>query len=79
MEALREEDAFRRVVTIGLDLTDLTRAGLIDGVVKLILSHPIQLIAKATVQAMAQAIDGSWRETPAEILLPFDVHTPENV
>jgi LacI family transcriptional regulator len=79
MEALREEDSFRRVETIGHELTDLTRAGLIDGVVKLILSHPIKLIAQAVVDAMAQAIEGSRRETASQIFLPFDVYTPENV
>jgi LacI family transcriptional regulator len=79
MEALREENAFGRIVTISHELTDLTRAGLIDGVVKLILSHPLKLIAAAAVDAMAQAIDGGRGPSPAEILLPFDVYTPENV
>jgi LacI family transcriptional regulator len=79
MEALREEAASDRVVTIGLDLTEPTRAGLIDGVVKLILSHPLERIAQAAVEAMAQAGDGGRRGAPAEIYLPFDVYTPENV
>jgi LacI family transcriptional regulator len=35
MSALREDDAFRRIVAVGHELTPKTREGLIDGVLKL--------------------------------------------
>lgn len=79
MRALRDEGAFRRVATIALDLTEETRSGLIDGVVRVVLSHPLRPLAEATVGAMTRAL-GRGRHDPAprQILLPFDVHTPEN-
>ena len=42
IRALREECASERMFTVGLDLTAETRSGLIDGVLKLVLSHPMQ-------------------------------------
>jgi LacI family transcriptional regulator len=79
MRALREESAFERIVTVGLDLTDATRSGLIDGVMKLVLSHPLKLLAETTVDAMTRAFDRSGQQPAPQILLPFDVYTPENV
>ena len=79
MRALREEDAAGRVATVGLDLTEETRAGLIDGTVRLILSHPVRPLAEAAVAAMLRAIEGGRTEPPRQVLLPSDVCTPENV
>lgn len=79
LRALREEDASRRLVTVGLDLTDETRSGLIDGVLKLVLSHPLKTMAATVVDAMVRALEPGRRDQPAQLLLPFDVHTPENV
>jgi LacI family transcriptional regulator len=79
MRALREEGAAARVVTVGLDLTEATRSGLIEGVVKLVLSHPLQLLAETAVEAMARALERGRHAPAPQILLPFDVYTPENV
>ncbi len=79
MRALREEAAHRRVVTVGLDLTPATRSGLVEGVLSLVLSHPLRLLAETAVEAMARAVERGPGQDPApQILLPFDVHTPEN-
>jgi LacI family transcriptional regulator len=81
MRALRDEgpDVFGRIVTVGLDLTDETRSGLIDGVLKLVLSHPLKLLAETVVDAMVRATEGSKHETVSQYLLPFDIHTAENI
>jgi LacI family transcriptional regulator len=79
MQALRDEGACQRVVTVGLDLTDETRSGLIDDVVKLVLSHPLKLLAETVVEAMARAVERGGQGPASPILLPFDVCTPENV
>jgi LacI family transcriptional regulator len=79
MRALREGDTADRVVTIGLDLTEETRSGLIDGVLKLVLSHPLKLLAETAVDAMARAIERNEAKPLPQILLPFDVYTPENI
>lgn len=79
IRALREENAGERVVTIGLDLTDVTRSALIDGALRLVLSHPLRPLAETLVEAMARAVERDRPEPARQMLLPFDVHTPENV
>ena len=79
IRALREESAFERVFTVGLDLTAETRSGLIDGVLKLVLSHPMQHLAETVVEAMVRAMERGRPEPARQMLLPFDVYTPENV
>ena len=79
MRALRDEGAAERVVTVGLDLTDQTRSGLIDGTVRLVLSHPFRPLAEAAVTAMLGTIESGRADQPRQVLLPFDVFTPENV
>lgn len=80
IEALREDASAERIVTVCHDLTDPTRAGLIDGIVDLVISHPLGALAERAVAAMAHAVGGG---TPPdgsnEILLPFDISTSENV
>lgn len=79
MRALRDDGAAARIVTVGLDLTDATRSGLIDGVMKLVLSHPLPLLARTAVEAMAQALERGRPTSAPQILLPFDIYTSENV
>jgi LacI family transcriptional regulator len=79
IQALRDEGAFARVVAVGLDLTDVTRSALIDGVMRLVLSHPIERVAATVVEAMARAVERDGQGPAQQILLPFDVFTPENV
>jgi LacI family transcriptional regulator len=79
MRALREEGAAGRVVTVGLDLTEATKSGLIDGVLRLVLAHPLPLLAERAVEAMLRAIERDRHEPAPQILLPFDVYTPENL
>lgn len=81
MQALRDEGpgAFRQLVTIGHDLMDDTRSGLIDGVLKLVLAHPIKRLAETAVSAMVRATEGSTREPFSQWLLPFEIYTAENL
>ncbi len=79
MEALREDEVFRRIVTVGLDLTRPIRTGLIEGVLKLVIAHPMERFAETTVRAMADATDGDRAAGTAAHVLPFDIYTAENV
>ena len=55
MQAIADAGAAERLVTIGRDLTVDTRAGLIDGTIRLVLSHPIRAMAAAAVGSMVAA------------------------
>jgi LacI family transcriptional regulator len=79
MEALRENEVFKQVVTVALDLIRETRMGLIDGVLKLVIAHPLERFAETTVRVMADATDRDRAEGAAAHVLPFDIYTAENV
>ena len=81
MRALRDEGtgAFSRIVAVGHELTDETRSGLIDGVLKLVLAHRIDRLAETAVSAMVRATEEGKREPTLQLTLPFDVYTPENL
>jgi len=79
LEALKESGAQGRVVTVCNDLTVVTRAGLAEGLIKLVIAHPVQTLATALVKAMAQATIARGTVTLAKVNLPFDLFTSENV
>jgi hypothetical protein len=56
-------------------LTPEARSGLLDGVVDVVLSHPIESLAETTVDLLASATSGETRSVPR--LLPF--YTSENL
>jgi LacI family transcriptional regulator len=79
LAAVRDAGRAGKVVMIGYDLMDTTRAGLLDGSLNLIISHPLQRLAEATMDAMVRAVDGGPDAVPAIVRLPFDIYTPENL
>jgi LacI family transcriptional regulator len=81
LRGLREDASglAKTVNVVGLDLTPEARSGLLDGVVDVILSHPIKSLAETTVELLASVTTG---ETNGELLqrvLPFEIYTPENL
>jgi LacI family transcriptional regulator len=81
IQALRDAgpDVSGRIVAVGHELMDTTRSALIDGVLKLVLSHPLQRLAAAVVAAMAEASKAAHGATMRNVQLPVDVFTSENV
>lgn len=77
LTALRNSDLAGKIVTVGYDLMDVTRTALLDGSLTLVISHPLELIARRTIAGMlnaAQGGPGNW-----SAIVPFDVYTRENV
>jgi LacI family transcriptional regulator len=64
---------------VGLDLTPEARAGLLDDVVDVILSHPIRPLAETTVELLASVTAGETNGEPVQRVLPFEIYTPENL
>jgi LacI family transcriptional regulator len=50
-----------------------------DGVIDVILSHPIKLLAETTVDLLAGVTAGETNGEPVQRLLPFEIYTPENL
>ena len=78
MQAITDAGVVERPVTIGRDLTEDTRAGLLDGTIRLILAHPMLPMATAVVGAMVAATGGA-AVGFQQVLLPFELWTAENV
>ena len=66
------------LVAVALDLTPTTREALVNGYLQAVLSHPLPQLAERLVSAMAQALEEPLRATQ-QIIVPFDIHTPESV
>jgi LacI family transcriptional regulator len=78
-EALRATGRGQDIVVVGIDLTDVTRAALLDGTINVLLSHPIQVMAQETIAAMIRAYDASPDYPPEVMSLPFEIYTAENL
>jgi LacI family transcriptional regulator len=79
LAALREAAPERRIVTVGYELIDPTRAGLLDGTLTLAIAHPIKRLAEEAVALMLEATAEAERKPPGAVLLPFDIYTAENL
>jgi LacI family transcriptional regulator len=81
LRGLREDTSglAKTVNVVGLDLTPEARSGLLDGVVNVILSHPIKSLAETTVELLASVTAGETNGEPIPRLLPFEIYTPENL
>jgi LacI family transcriptional regulator len=81
LRGLREDASglAKTVNVVGLDLTPEARSGLLDGVVDVILSHPIKSLAETTVELLASVTAGETNGEPIPRLLPFEIYTPENL
>ncbi|TCU13683.1 LacI family DNA-binding transcriptional regulator [Rhizobium sullae] len=81
MRALREDSGpvARRLIVVAHELTNETRAGLAEGVIKVVLSHPARLLADTLVTAMAEALDTHRTPTVSQQFLPFEIYTAANI
>lgn len=79
IEAAREESAHGRVAIVCNELTDKTRAGLIDGILTAVIATPTALLAEQAVAAMIRALDPEPPPKPAMEILPFTLYIAENI
>lgn len=76
VEALATSGRARSIVTVGHELMDVTRAGLMDRVLSMVLSHPVERLATEAIAAMRIAAGGG---VLGQRLVPFEISTPENL
>jgi LacI family transcriptional regulator len=79
MRALRASGRAGKLIAVGYELMDTTRAGLLDGTLTMVIAHPLQKLAQETISGMIRA-----SKSPSEIgnqttVLPFDIYTRENI
>ncbi len=67
------------MTAVGLDVTDDTKGGVIDGPLAMAIFHPIRPMAEATVAQMVRATTSPGTTARVQIVLEFTISTPENV
>ncbi|MDE0695930.1 MAG: LacI family DNA-binding transcriptional regulator [Boseongicola sp.] len=77
--ALRDAEIPKDFVSIGYELIEATRKGLIDGTLTMAIAHPMAAIARRTIDALtrAKAFDGTG--VSPNITLGFEIYTSENI
>jgi LacI family transcriptional regulator, galactose operon repressor len=78
LTALKESGRGREIVSLGYDLTDATRAALLDGTLNVVIAHPMREMARRLIDAMARASQ-TGSQPVKEPVIPFQIHTPENL
>lgn len=79
MAALKTCGVAGKITSVGYELMDNTRASLLDGTLTMVISHPLQRLAEATVSGMVNAIKAGSGAGKQTIVLPFDIYTRENI
>jgi LacI family transcriptional regulator len=78
IQALRDEGAGSRIVTVCNELTSMTKSALIDGTVDLVLATPIAALTAKLLSYMIMATEGG-RNVPEQTLIPAELFISENI
>lgn len=79
LQAIRNSNHRDDFVSVGYELFDTTRAGLLDGTLTLAIAHPIDEFAKASIEVMINAREHGAAFGAQQITLGFDIYTSENI
>ncbi|NTT88017.1 LacI family DNA-binding transcriptional regulator [Tabrizicola fusiformis] len=77
--AVRDAGKSEQVVIVGYDLSDVTRTGLLDGSINLVISHPFEKLGQEAIAAMIRAGQSGPMAGLQTIHVQFDIYTPENL
>ena len=77
LAALRATGRAGSLVVVGYDLTDVTRAALLDGTMTLLLSHPLARLARDAIDGMIRACGNPSSNQTS--IAPFEIYTRENI
>lgn len=55
LAAFRDSDRAEATVAVGYELMDETKSGLLDGILTLVISHSLELLARETIAAMIRS------------------------
>lgn len=77
LAALRSTGRAGQIVVVGYDLTDVTRAALLDGSMTLVISHPLANLARDAISGLVRACTSQDRNQTS--IVPFEIFTRENI
>lgn len=79
MRALRNTKQSGRIVTVGYELMDNTKAALLDGTLTMVIAHPLQRLAQESILGMIRMCTAQPKLERSTVILPFDIYTRENI
>lgn len=79
MNALRTRGKAGHIMGLGFELTENTRAGLLDGTLTMVLGHPLERLAQETIAGMLRAIKLGSEAGKQITVLPFETYTRESI
>lgn len=79
LAALHDSGRAGSIVTVGYDLTDVTRAALLDGSLTLVISHPFERLARDAIGGMVRAAASRGEAGNFTSVVPFEIYTRENL
>jgi LacI family transcriptional regulator len=79
LAALRASDSVGKVVSVGYQLMDNTRAALVDGILTLVISHPLERLSDEVMSGMIKALNSRTKGGTFTSVLPFEMYTRENI
>ncbi|MGH7118717.1 MAG: LacI family DNA-binding transcriptional regulator [Acetobacteraceae bacterium] len=77
--ALSTSDRAGQITVVGYELMDVTRQALVDGILTLVISHPLARLAEETIAVMIRAVASQAESANLISILPFDIYTRENI
>jgi len=79
MTALRSSGSAGQVVTVGHQLMDNTRLGLLDGTLSLVINSPTEKFVSESILGMIKACQANEEQSRQTIVIPFEIFTRENI
>jgi len=77
LEALRSSGRAKSIISVGYELTEHTRVGIMNHELAFVVAHPIARLASEAISVMAQGIN--IQSGIGKRILGFDLFTPENI
>ena len=79
MNALRTSRRADKIITVAHQLMDNTRAGLLDGIISMVLHDPLDKLALEALAIMTRSCTHPEERGRSTTILPFEIYTRENI
>jgi LacI family transcriptional regulator len=79
LAALRGSDRAGKIVVVGYQLMEVTKAALVDGTMTMAISHPLKQLAQETLSGMTRACASRSKTGNWTSIIPFEIYTRENI
>lgn len=79
LTALRGREMSGKLVVVGYELMEITRAALLDGTLTVAIAHPLRKMAEQAVRGMIASLSSREDAVGYTSIIPFEIYTRENI